>query len=95
MSQAYAGKIVTKGTRMPSSEHNSVGSTETSRVLETVESEPPLPSDEASHPPKPAFEAYPHDRFLAAVNREMSAKDYARDVLRHAGVRFDARGRHL
>jgi hypothetical protein len=38
---------------------------------------------------------YPHHRFLAAVRGGLCSQEYARDVMRHAGIRFDADGRRL
>jgi hypothetical protein len=34
------------------------------------------------------FGEYPHDRFMDAVRRKMSPRDYARDVLARAGLRL-------
>jgi hypothetical protein len=91
MLEAYASGIVTKGTRV-APEHDRTGSTERSHEHGAGPFSPPLEAEIVSDidPPAASFGVYPHDRFLAALNRQMSARDYARDVLRYAGLRSDA-----
>jgi hypothetical protein len=86
MDQTYPG-IVTRGTkpmrpRRPAEQELSQPA-ETETVVSLAED---VQSEDAQHPVDENFGKYPYDRFRDAAEGRVSARDYARDLLRHVGL---------